>query len=528
MAEQTNNVLGLWEVINNYNEPTMLVATTSLLILAILWYKFILSNSSNGAPPLPPGPRSFPIVGYLPFLTPNLHTQFTNMAHTYGPIFKLKLGSKLHVVINTPELAKEVVRDQDEAFSNRDQTAAILVMTYGGQDMVFSDNNANWRKLRKLSVHKMLSNVNLDRSSSVRWNEVRRAVKNVFGRIGTKVDIREITFSTETSVLIRTIWESQSDKGVTNSNIVAEIDKVASKVTAILGRMNISDFFPILGRFDLQGVVRDMEKQRNKLDQLFTTIIDDRIESNLKMSEDKTGREGKKDFLQVLLDYKDEKDATPLSMIQIKSVLLNIMIAGTETTATTVEWAMSNIMQNHNIMKRLQEELVEVVGLNNIVEEHHLPKLKYLDATIKETLRMHSIVPFLIPRSPSKDCMVGGYTIPKGCTIILNVWSIHRDPRYWDDPLNFNPERFLTNKWDYNGNNLIYFPFGSGRRLCAGVPLAEKMLMLILASLLHSFDWSIPKGEKHDLTEIYSIAIKKRKPLIAIPSQRLTDVSLYM
>ncbi|KAF5807069.1 putative cytochrome P450 [Helianthus annuus] len=206
----------------------------------------------------------------------------------------------------------------------------------------------------------------------------------------------------------------------------------------------------------------------------------------------------------------------------------NIMIAGTETTATTVEWAMSNIMQNHNIMKRLQEELVEVVGLNNIVEEHHLPKLKYLDATIKETLRMHSIVPFLIPRSPSKECMVGGYTIPKGCTIILNVWSIHRDPRYWDDPLNFNPERFLTNKWDYNGNNLIYFPFGSGRRLCAGVPLAEKMLMLILASLLHSFDWSIPKGEKHDLTEIYSIAIKKRKPLTAIPSQRLTDVSLYM
>ncbi|MFS7940054.1 putative cytochrome P450 superfamily [Helianthus anomalus] len=171
-------------------------------------------------------------------------------------------------------------------------------MSYGGQDMVFPDNNANWRKLRKLSVHKMLSNVNLDRSSSVRWDEVRRAVKNVFGKIGTK----ELE-----GLLIRTIWESQSDKGVTNSNIVAEIDKVASKVTQILGRTNISDFFPILARFDLQGVVRDMKKQRNKLDQLFTTIIDDRIKSNLKMLEEKTELEGKKDFLQVLLDYKDEK-----------------------------------------------------------------------------------------------------------------------------------------------------------------------------------------------------------------------------
>ncbi|KAJ0578365.1 putative cytochrome P450 [Helianthus annuus] len=446
MAEQNNNVLGWWEAINNDNELTMLVVTTSLLILAILWYKFILSNPSISAPPLPPGPRMLPIVGYLPFLTPNLHTQFTNMAHTYGPIFKLKLGSKLHVVINTPELAKEVVRDQDEAFSNRAKTIAASVITNGGQDIAFSDNNANWRKLRKISVHEMLSNKNIEANSSVRRDEVRNAIKNVFGRIGTKVNIREITFSTETSVLTRTIWES---KGVKNNNLAAELDMMSAKIVQLLGRMNISDFFPILARFDLQGVERDSEKIRNKLDQLFTTIIDGRIESNLKESED----EEKKDFLQVLLNYKDEKGAIPLSRDEIKLILLDIMIAGTETSATTVEWAMSNIMQDHNIMKKIQEELVEIVGLNNIVEEYHLPKLKYMDATIKETLR---------------------------------------------------------------------------RRLCPGIPLAEKMLMLILASLLHSFDWSIPKGEKHDLTEIFSIALKKRKPLIAIPSQRLKDVSLYM
>ncbi|KAM0018793.1 putative cytochrome P450 [Helianthus debilis subsp. tardiflorus] len=521
MAEQNINVFGWWEAINNDNELTMLVVTTSLLILAILWYKFIPSNPSISAPPLPPGPRMLPIVGYLPFLTPNLHTQFTNMAHTYGPIFKLKLGSKLHVVINTPELAKEVVRDQDEAFSNRAQTIAASVITNGGQDIAFSDNNANWRKLRKISVHEMLSNKNIEANSYVRRDEVRNAIKNVFGRIGTKVDILEITFSTETSVLTRTIWES---KGVKNNNLAAELDMLSSNIVQVLGRMNLSDFFPILAQFDLQGVERDSEKIRNKLDQLFTTIIDDRIESNLKESED----EEKKDFLQVLLNYKDEKGAIPLSRDEIKLILLDIMIAGTETSATTVEWAMSNIMQNHNIMKKIQEELVEIVGLNNIVEEYHLPKLKYMDATIKETLRMHPIGPFLIPRSPSKTCVVGGYTIPKGCSIFLNVWSIHHDPLYWDDPLKFNPERFLTNKGDYKGNKLTFFPFGSGRRLCPGIPLAEKMLMLILGSLLHSFDWSIPKGEKHDLTEIFSIVLKKRKPLIAIPSQRLKDVSLYM
>lgn len=179
-------------------------------------------------------------------------------------------------------------------------------------------------------------------------------------------------------------------------------------------------------------------------------------------------------------------------------------------------------------MKKVQEELVKIVGLNNMVEESHLPKLQNLYATIKETLRMYPIAPFLIPRSPSNACIVGGYTIPKGCTIFLNVWSIQRDSRYWDDPLEFNPERFLANKWDYKGNKLMFFPFGSGRRLCPGIPLAEKMLMFILASLMHSFDWSLPKDENHDQAEIFSAALKKRKPLIAIPSQRLPNLSRYM
>ncbi|KAM0018791.1 putative cytochrome P450 [Helianthus debilis subsp. tardiflorus] len=156
------------------------------------------------------------------------------MAHTYGPIFKLKLGSKLHVVINTPELAKEVVRDQDEAFSNRAQTIAASVITNGGQDIAFSDNNANWRKLRKISVHEMLSNKNIEAGSSVRRDEVRNAIKNVFGRIGTKVDIREIAFSTETCVLTRTIWES---KGVKNNNLAAELDMISSNIVQVLGRV---------------------------------------------------------------------------------------------------------------------------------------------------------------------------------------------------------------------------------------------------------------------------------------------------
>ncbi|GJX01238.1 cytochrome P450 76C1-like protein [Tanacetum coccineum] len=206
------------------------------------------------------------------------------------------------------------------------------------------------------------------------------------------------------------------------------------------------------------------------------------------------------------------------------------MVAGTETTATLIEWAMTEIMRDHRVMKKVQEELSSVVGVNNHVQESHLPKLQYLDATIKETFRLHSVFPFIFPRVPSQDCIVGGYTILKGCFVFLNFWSIHRDPRYWDNPLEFNPERFLTwkgiNQWDYKGNNSKFFPFGSGRRLCPCIPLAEKMQMFILASLLHLFDWSLPKGEEHDFSERFGITLKKIKPLIAIPSQRFSDVPL--
>ncbi|KAK1429084.1 hypothetical protein QVD17_11284 [Tagetes erecta] len=524
---QLNNDQG-----SQWSEIINIVPITLLILAMIICFKFKILTSSNGAPSLPPGPYSFPIVGYLPFLGSDLHKQFTNMAHTYGPIFKFYVGSKLHVVINTPDLAKVVVRDQDEIFANHNLTVAASIITYGGQDIAWAQNNSNWRNLRKIFVHEVLSNKNLDACGPFRRNEVRKTIKNVFCKVGAQVNISEIAFVTEANVVTNMVWENSSNEGAEDGDLGADLQMVVSKIVELLGKPNVSDFFPSLAWFDLQGVERDMKMQLKKIDQILERIIDDRIKFNTKRSEDRFLAEGKKDFLQILLDLMDRKDATSLNMIQIKALLQDIMVAGTETTTTMIEWTMAEIINNHNVMKKVQKELEDIVGVNNIVEESHLPKLKYLDATIKETSRLHPVAPLLVPRSPSKTCNIGGYTILKGCNVFVNVWSIQRDPRYWDNPLEFNPERFLTNKGthhlDYNGNNLKFFPFGSGRRLCPGLPLGEKMLMYILASLLHSFNWSLPTGEAHDLSEKFGITLKKRNPLVAVPSQRLTDASLYM
>ncbi|PWA98829.1 cytochrome P450 [Artemisia annua] len=453
------------------------------------------------------------------------------MANTYGPIFKFYLGmSKLYVVINTPELAKAVVRDQDEAFSNRDQTVAASIISYGCQDLVVSKNNSHWRKLRKIFVHEVMSSKSLEACGCFRRDQVRKTIMNVFSNIGTPINISEIAFMTEANVITSMIFDTTLDHF--GDSFGAELQMVSAKIVEIFGQPNLSDFFPSLARFDLQGIERDMKKQRDKLDNIFTSIVEERIKSSSTKSQDGVGQDnGKKDFLQILLDLKDKEGPTSLNITQIKALIQDIMIAGTETTATLIEWAMAEIMRDHRVMKKIQEELSSIVGVNNHVQESHLPKLQYLDATVKETFRLHPVLPFIFPRVPSQDCIVGGYTIPKGSSVFLNVWSIHRDSRYWDNPLEFNPERFLTcegiNQWDYKGNNSKFFPFGSGRRLCPGIPLAEKMQMFILASLLHLFDWSLPEGEEHDFSERFGITLRKIKPLIAIPSQRFSNVSFY-
>ncbi|KAF5812607.1 putative cytochrome P450 [Helianthus annuus] len=480
------NSLWLWWL-------AILVITISVVMLGILWSKLKPLSSSS---PLPPGPRSLPVVGYLPFLGPDLHKQFTNMANTYGPIFKFHMGSKLHVVINTSELTKVVTRDQDHTFANRNLTIAASIITYGGQDIVFS-NNSHWRKLRKIFVHEALSNKNLAACSYFRSNEVRKTIKNVFGKLGTSIDIRQVSFLTESNVLTSMILGNTSTVG--SRHLGEELHIVSTNISEIFGRPNMSDFFPKLAWFDLQGVERDMKKQLKMMDEIIESMIEQRTKLNSKMSHDEVcDHEEKKDFSQILLELKNQEDGSPLDITHIKALLLDVMIVGAETTATLIEWVMTEIMKNLDVMKRVQEELEEIVGLNNIVEEYHLQKLQYLDATIKETLRLHPILPFLMPRSPSKDCTVGGYTVPKDSTVLLNVWSIHQDPRHWDNPLEFNPDRFLTYheaKKSYNGNNLNFFPFGSGRRLCPGLPLAEKMLLFILASLLHSLTGVCPRAK---------------------------------
>nr|XP_043624606.1 carnosic acid synthase-like [Erigeron canadensis] len=320
MAQIINNDHGSWwwQAESN-NELTLAVIT--ILVLILLLYKFLISSSSSSLSPFPPGPLSLPIVGYLPSLfSRDLHRQFTNMANTYGPVFKVKVGKTLFVVVNTPDVAKTVLRDHDEVFTHCKATVARSIISYGGQNIVHS-NHLYWRKLRNILTHEVISHKSLEACSSFRRDEVRKTIKNIFNEMmGATVDMAKVSFVTEARIMSRVLWENTSDElGVKDSHFGDQLGILSAEISEIGARPNLSDLLPSLARFDPQGIERDMKEQFKRLDKIFSTIIDDRIKSNAASLEQ---ADGKKDFLQVLLDLKDSKS---LTLSQAKTLLAVII-----------------------------------------------------------------------------------------------------------------------------------------------------------------------------------------------------------
>ncbi|KAA0039671.1 7-ethoxycoumarin O-deethylase-like [Cucumis melo var. makuwa] len=516
------SLISFWSVHSNkLNQISTPILFIFLFIFALLWLR-----SKFRRPSLPPGPRGLPLVGYLPFLSPNLHHNFADLAKVYGSILKLHLGTKLCIVLTSPSSVNEALRHQETIFSIRDTTVVALLSSYGGSDIVFTQDENNWKKLRKIFTRKMLSKSNLDASYSLRRQEVRKVIKGVFESAGTPIDIGKLGFVAALKSVMAMTWGGSGGLiGVDGTDLDAKFREAVDEMMVLLATPNLSDLFPVLGRFDLQGVVRKMKKVMCVFDEIFNSAIEEQR---------KRGGNGMENrgFLQFLLEIMEGEDSSEsITENNLKALLMDIVIGGTDTTSTTVEWAISELIKQPNTMNKVIEELTKVVGLNQMVEEFHLPKLNFLDAVVKETLRLHPPLPLLVPRTSSQTTTFGEYTIPKGSTIYFNIWAIQRDPKVWDNPLNFEPERFLNesseNLYDFTGNRIEFCPFGSGKKSCAGIPLAKRLLVLILASLLHGFEWKLPEGSKFDMEEKFGIVTKKLNPLVAIPTPRLPNLELY-
>lgn len=198
-------------------------------------------------------------------------------------------------------------------------------------------------------------------------------------------------------------------------------------------------------------------------------------------------------------------------------------MGGSDTTAGTITWAMSLLLRNPHTLEKAKEELDMQIGKEKLVTESDISKLVYLQAIVKETLRLYPPAPFSSPREFTEDCTLGGYHVKKGTRLIPNLWKIHRDPSAWADPLEFKPERFLTTHKgvDVRGHHFDLLPFGSGRRICAGMSLGLNIVHFTLANFLHSFEILNPSSEPIDMTEISEFTTTRATPLEILVKPRL-------
>ena len=202
----------------------------------------------------------------------------------------------------------------------------------------------------------------------------------------------------------------------------------------------------------------------------------------------------------------------------------DLIAGGTESSAVTVEWAISELLKKPEVIAKATEELDRVIGRSRWVTEKDIPQLPYVDAIVKETMRLHPVAPLLVPRLAREDATVDGYDIPAGTRVLVSVWSIGRDPALWDSPEEFMPERFLGSKLDVKGQDYELLPFGSGRRMCPGYSLGLKVIQVSLANLLHGFTWSLPNGmtkEELSMEEIFGLSTPRKFPLEAVVEPKL-------
>ncbi|KAF9600936.1 hypothetical protein IFM89_014063 [Coptis chinensis] len=303
----------LWEPSNQADEYTTTISMLLLALCVILWFNWV-KKSKTKIPPLPPGPWGLPLIGNLLSLEPNLPSCLAKLSKPYGPIVKLKIGTRLCIVINSASVAKEVLKDYDTIFANRDISAVASAGSWGCTDLVWSPHGEHWRMLRKICVRELLSNPRLDALYDHRRREVRHMVNEIYSNIGKSINIGDHIFLTMFRVMSNMLWGGTL-QGEEMKRFTTEFRETLESLIPYIMAPNISDIFPVLAMFDIQGLARRVKKINMWFGEKFDFVIDRRL--GMKDQGDM------KDFLQVLLQFKEYGDQkTPFTTTHIKALFL--------------------------------------------------------------------------------------------------------------------------------------------------------------------------------------------------------------
>ncbi|XVF48885.1 hypothetical protein PTKIN_Ptkin03bG0224300 [Pterospermum kingtungense] len=506
--------------------PSWLLVSIACLMASLAFFSRIFSSHHNQKLRLLPGPKPWPIIGNLNLIGSLPHQSLHKLSQQYGPLMQLKFGSYPVVVASSADMAKQFLQKHDHIFASRPQTAAGRYTTYNYCNITWAPYGPYWRQGRKIYLNQLFSSKRLESFEYIRVEERRAFVSRLCVLSGKPIVLKEQLSRITLSVISRIVLgkkyfstESENDKG-TSIVSLEEFQEILDELFLLNGVLNIGDWIPWLDFLDLQGYVKRMKALKIKLDRFHEHVFD---EHKRKMKESKEFVP--QDMVDLLLQLADDPDIeVKLSYDGVRGFTQDLIAGGTDTSATTVEWAISELIKQPQLIRKATEELDRVIGRERWVEERDIPQLPYIDAIMKETMRIHPAAVLLAPHLALEDCNVAGYDIRKGTTIFINTWSVGRDPLLWEEPEEFRPERFLGKKIDVKGQSFELLPFGSGRRMCPGYSLGLKMIQSNLANLLHGFNWKLPdntKPENLSMEELYGLTTQRKFPLVAVVEPRL-------
>ncbi|XP_047973442.1 cytochrome P450 71A1-like [Salvia hispanica] len=487
--------------------------TSLLILLLILPISILFHLLHKKTHQTPPGPRGLPFIGNLLHLaTPEPHVHLCKLSRTYGPLMSLNLGSKPTLIVSSPRITEQVMRTHDLAFCSRPKLLGQHKLFYNGLDVAFAPYGHSWREMRKICVVHLLSNKRVQSFRPVREEEVFGMTRELSRDSGRVVNLSAVMLGLTSTLICRIAFGKGNSKRERFDVLMIEAQAMQA------GFAFVSDYFPWLGWVDrLRGMVARLEQIYRDMDDFVEQLICEHLDPSWPHFKNPN-------ILDLLIQLKNENSSsTTLTWDHVKAILMDIFVAATDTSAATVIWAMTALVKKPAAMERLQKEIRELVGDRTQVNEDDLPKLAYLKAVIKETLRLFPAAPLLLPRESMSDCKINGYTIPAKTLVFINAWAIGRDPESWENPDEFMPERFLNSSIDILGTDFEVIPFGAGRRGCPGIAMGLATVELTLANLLHSFDWEFPPGvskEDIDTQVLPGLTMHKKHPLCLVPINR--------
>ncbi|XP_026415744.1 cytochrome P450 93A3-like [Papaver somniferum] len=499
---------------------------------------------------LPPSPIGLPIIGHMHLIDIVPYRSFHKLAIRYGPLIHLRLGSVPCIIVSSPELAKECLMTNELTFDSRPVTVAIDYLTYNSAGFAFTHFGTVWSFMKKVLMSELLGGQALKKHGHIRRDEIQNLVqlllkKSIHGEtVNVSEELMKLSNNIITQMMLGKKYSDSKERG-------EEVRSLVREVTEIFGQFNVSDSFGFLRNLDLQGFLKKSTDIRGRYDILLERIIKEREEVRRNKTTGKptsdVGNNKEKDFLDILLDVSEDMNSeVKLNRDNVKAFLLDIMTAGTDTSAGSTEWALGELINHPNMLQKAREEIDSVVGRNvRLVDESDLPNLPYLQTIFKEALRLHPPAPMLA-RESTQDCVIGGYSIPAKTRLFVNVWSINRNPKYWSDPLEFRPERFMipegvdgkcdqyqtsrVNK-DVRGQHFEFLPFGTGRRGCPGIWLSLLVGPAVLAAMIQCLDWEVVSsdGSKEiDMTDRPGLTVPMANPILLDLHTRFDPFNLDM